>query len=173
MSVILEVNYSKKVGLPNYSSHSHSVTLRVELSDLSQLEKTNAELYQRIQASVDAQIVNAGHLPGETARAPSPTPSTSATSAPAPAASVPTNRPAPGDAWQCSPKQRELIEKIIRESQLDPTKIETLAQERFRTSLRSLNKLQASSLIDELIETHQRPAARHERRPAYAGRVRQ
>ncbi len=168
MSVILEVNYSKKVGLPNYSSHSHSVTLRVELSDLSQLEKTNADLYQRIQASVDSQIVNAGHLPGETApagRLPAPTTS-------APATASPASRPATDDTWQCSPKQRELIEKIIRESQLDIANIETLAKERFGTGLRQLNKLQASSLIDELIETHQRQGQRRDRRPAYSGRGR-
>jgi hypothetical protein len=172
MSVILEVNYSKKVGLPNYSSHSHSVTLRVELSDLSQLEKTNAELYQRIQASVDSQIVNAGHLPGETPPTTRQPVTASSTPTPSTPAAIPASRPPSEDNWQCSPKQRELIEKIIRESQLDIASIETLAQERFRTGLRQLNKLQASSLIDELIETHQRQNQRRDRRPAYAGRGR-
>jgi hypothetical protein len=171
MSVILEVNYAKKIGLPGYSSHQYSVNIRTELGDLSQLEKTNAELYARLQTAVDSQIVNAGHLPGETtptSRTPSPV---SAPTTSAPAASSPAGRPT-SDDWQCSPKQRELIEKIIRESQLVPANIETLAQERFGTGLRQLNKLQASSLIDELIETHQRQGQRRDRRPAYAGRGR-
>ncbi len=150
----IELTYSKKLGLPNYSSHSHSVTIRTELADLSQLEKTNAELYARLQASVDAQIVKAGHLPGET-RLPPPANPAPATSALA------------GDEWACSPKQRALIEKIVAENNLDKAAVENLAQERFKTGVKTLNKLQASSLIDELIETHQRPANRGR---AYAGR---
>ena len=173
MSVILEVNYAKKIGLPGFSSHQYSVNIRTELGDLSQLEKTNAELYARLQAAVDTQIVKAGHLPGETA----PTSRPPASSVPAAAASTssPAGRLAAaptGDAWQCSPKQRDLIEKIVRESQLDIANIETLSQERFHTGLRKLNKLQASSLIDELIETHQRQNQRRDRRPDYAGRGR-
>ena len=140
MSVFLEINYSKKVGLPNYSSHSHSVTVRTELADLSSLEKTNAELYARLQSAVDSQIVNAGHLP------PAETPARTTNP---PAAAKPT-----GDAWACSPKQRDFIEKIIRESQLAPGVVEKLATDRFSSQLRSLNKVQASALIDELIETH-------------------
>jgi len=73
MSVILEISYSKKVGLPAYSSHQCSLTIRTELSDLSQLEKTNAELYARLQQAVDSQIVNAGHLPTETPAKNTPT----------------------------------------------------------------------------------------------------
>ncbi len=34
MAVIIEANYSKKLGLPAYSSHSYSVTLRTEVADL-------------------------------------------------------------------------------------------------------------------------------------------
>ena len=138
MSVILEVSYSKKVGLPAYSSHSCSVTLRTELADLNQLEKTNAELYARLQASVDAQLVNAGHVPAETAR-------TNGTTTP------PAN-----DAWRCSDKQRDLILKITAEHALDKAAIEELAQSRFGAGVRQLNKVQASALIDELIETHGR-----------------
>ena len=135
MSVILEVSYSKKVGLPAYSSHSCSVTLRTELADLNQLEKTNAELYARLQASVDAQLVNTGHMPAETpARSTTP----------------------PADTWRCSDKQRDLILKIIGEHALDKASIEELAQSRFGAGVRQLNKVQASALIDELIETHGR-----------------
>jgi hypothetical protein len=157
MSVFLEINYSKKVGLPNYSSHSHSVTVRTELADLSRLEQTNAELYARLQSAVDSQIVNAGHLPpAEPAR----------TTNPPAAAAKPT-----GDSWACSPRQKELINKMISEHQLNPADIEKLASDRFKTGLRQLNKVQASSLIDELIETHgNRQQGRGQR--TYAGRGR-
>jgi hypothetical protein len=149
MSVILELNYAKKIGLPNYSSHQFAVTIRTELGDLSLLEKTNAELYARLQNAVDSQIVNAGHLPTETQP----------------------NRPStpPNDNWTCSPKQRELIQKIIGENQLNPADIEKLAVERFKTGLKQLNKVQASSIIDELIETHGKQG-RGQR--SYAGRGR-
>jgi hypothetical protein len=82
MSVILELNYAKKIGLPGYSSHQYSVTVRTELGDLSLLEKTNTELYARLQNAVDSQIVNAGHLPTEAQPNRSST-STSTSTAPA------------------------------------------------------------------------------------------
>ena len=157
MSVILEISYSKKVGLPAYSSHQCSLTIRTELSDLSLLEKTNAELYARLQQAVDSQIVNAGHLPTET-----------------PAKNTPTSPHAPAqgnDSWTCSPKQRDLIQKIIGENQLNPSQVEQLALDRFKTGLKQLNKVQASSLIDELIETHGQKSRGNQR--SFAGRGRQ
>jgi hypothetical protein len=36
--ITLEANYSKKIGLPGYSSHQFSVSLKSELSDVSQVE---------------------------------------------------------------------------------------------------------------------------------------
>ena len=38
MAIVLEANYAKKLGLPNFSSHQYSVTIRTELTDLSQVE---------------------------------------------------------------------------------------------------------------------------------------
>ncbi len=49
MPIFIEANYAKKIGLPDHSSHQFAVTLRTELGDLSQLEKTSAELYARLQ----------------------------------------------------------------------------------------------------------------------------
>ena len=31
MAIVLEANYAKKLGLPNFSSHQYSVTIRTEL----------------------------------------------------------------------------------------------------------------------------------------------
>ena len=51
--ITLEANYSKKIGLPGYSSHQFSVTLKSELSDIAQAEKESARLYEVLQHSVD------------------------------------------------------------------------------------------------------------------------
>ena len=58
------------------------------------------------------------------------------------------------DVWQCSPKQKELILKIVDENRLDKNEIEALARERFNTPVKALNKLQASGLIEELLEKY-------------------
>ncbi len=42
--ITLEANYSKKIGLPGYSSHQLSVTLKSELSDVSKVEQESARL---------------------------------------------------------------------------------------------------------------------------------
>ena len=143
MPIFIEANYAKKIGLPDYSSHQFAVTLRTELSDLSLLEKTSAELYVRLQQSVDSQIVNPGYVPG------SPLSSTKQTVPVASALGT-----APEDPWKCSEKQRDLILKIVNEHGLDKAEIEKLAQERYGIGVKQLNKLQASGLIDELLETH-------------------
>ena len=158
MAVIIEANYSKKLGLPEYSSHQYSVTLRTEIADLSQLEKVNAELYQRLQTAVDTQIVNPGFVPGKTTN-PQPV--------------RPVSTPANVDAWKCSDKQRDLILKIVDEHQLNKDEVDKLAQTRFGAGVKQLNKLQASSLIDELIETHGGKNQGNRTRQPYAGRARQ
>ena len=33
MALILEANYSKKIGLPGYLSHQFSITLKAEIAD--------------------------------------------------------------------------------------------------------------------------------------------
>jgi hypothetical protein len=66
-----------------------------------------------------------------------------------------TNSGADTSAWACSPKQRDLIEKIVRENDLDRREVDDLAKEMFDgTGVRQLNRLQASGLIDELLERH-------------------
>ena len=160
MPIFIEANYAKKIGLPDYSSHQFAVTLRTELSDLSQLEKTSAELYARLQQAVDSQIVNAGYVPGQTATPP-PKPANTLTPAAAPRGE---------DAWKCSDKQRDLIIKIVDEHRLNKEEVDQLAQTRFGVGVKQLNKLQASALIDELLETHgktEAPARRGDFRPAY------
>jgi hypothetical protein len=56
------------------------------------------------------------------------------------------------DVWKCSPAQKELILKITDENKLDKTKVDQLAQDRFGKGVKLLNKLEASGLIEELLE---------------------
>ena len=63
--ITLEANYSKKIGLPGYSSHQFSVTLKSELADVSKVEQESARLYDVLQQSVDSNIQQVGYLPTE------------------------------------------------------------------------------------------------------------
>jgi hypothetical protein len=66
MAIVLEANYAKKLGLPNYSSHQYSVTIRTELTDLSQVEAESAKLYRTLQDAVDREIQAVGFMPDAT-----------------------------------------------------------------------------------------------------------
>ena len=55
MAVILAITYQKKLGLPNFSSHSCSVSLTVEIPDVSAAAQESSRLYELLQAAVDAE----------------------------------------------------------------------------------------------------------------------
>ena len=137
--ITLEANYSKKIGLPGFSSHQFSVSLKTELTDLAQVPQESARLYAQLQQSVDHSIQQIGHLPGTNSNGNGHT-NGNGHSAPAP------------DKWSCSVKQRNLIAKIITEHTLNRTAVDRLAQDRFGKPAQALNKLEASGLIDELLE---------------------
>lgn len=135
--ITLECNYSKKLGLPQYSSHQFSITLRTEIADLAAVQTESSRLYALLQQSVDASLQQPGFLPA--------------------ANGISQNGASNGngngrqESWACSPKQRDLIVKIVEENKLDKNQVEALAQDRFGKSVRALNKLEASGLIDELL----------------------
>ena len=137
MAVVIEANYSKKLGLPGYSSHSYSVTIRSEIADLGQVERESSKLYAILQGCVDREIQETGFVP-EPAAAPART----------------TNGHANRQSWACSDKQRELILKIVDEHRLDKQEVEALAKELFQKPVKTLNKLETSGLIEELLKQH-------------------
>jgi len=151
--LILEVSYNKKLGLPGYSSHQYSLTLRAEIADVSQVSAKSQELHQLMQSCVDREIQQTGFLPSD-----SPVKRSNGTGN----GNLNANgnghqrqiRPAQEDAWKCSPKQKDLILKITDENRLDKNLVEKLAMERFGKGVRQLNKLEASGLIEELIEKY-------------------
>ena len=150
--ITLEANYSKKIGLPGYSSHQFSVTLKSELSDVSQVEQESARLYSILQQSVDSNIQQIGFLPGEAK------PNGNGNGNSHQRAARPAEEP-----WKCSDKQRDLILKVIAEHKLDKNNVEQLAQDRFGKGVKELNKLEASGLIEELLEQTGQSKPRNQR----------
>ena len=135
----LECNYSKKIGLPGYSSHQFMVTLRTEISDPGTVQAESDRLYGLLQTAVDRSLQQVGWLPPSTPKNGNGNGHSNGNG------NVP-------DRWACSDKQRDLILKITDEHQLDKNAVEQLAQDRFGKNVKALNKLEASGLIDELLE---------------------
>ena len=137
MAIILEAAYSKKLGLPNYSSHSYVVSIRTELSDLTQVEAESARLYALLQQSVDHEIQQVGFMPDATRygmdgadASQQPQPSQTSTNGNGHPADHPVHEQ-PGDHWVCSDKQKELILKLVEQHGLDKNEVEALAKEMF------------------------------------------
>ncbi len=159
MAIVLEATYSKKLGLPGYSSHQYSLTLRTEVAELTQVETESTRLHGLLQSSVDREIQNIGFLPGgNNGNRNAPTNPNSgnynARSNPPPPGNG--NEPGNGDPsrqeapWNCTSKQKQFILRLVEQFGLDKNRVEELAQEQFGKSVRQLNKLEASGLIEEL-----------------------
>ncbi len=139
--ITLEANYSKKLGLPGYSSHQYSLTVRKEVSDISQVEAESRALFTTLQTNVDRDIQQTGFLPESNNNGHRHNGNGHASG----------HRPQE-EKWACSDKQKTLILKIVEESKLDKAEVEKLAQDRFGKSVKALNKLEASGLIEELLQ---------------------
>ncbi len=157
MAIKLVSNYAKRLGLPGYSSHQFAVSMETELTDLGQVQGEVSRLYELLQDAVDREIQHTGFVPGHDY------------------GEVPQNGNGHGhvsfkanggnghrgmtpgtngnDHWSCSDKQRELIQKLVTENDLDRDTVEQIARDRFGAGVHQLNKLQASGLIGELLET--------------------
>jgi hypothetical protein len=141
MPIVFEARYSKKLGLPGYSSHEFAVSVRTELNDLTSIAPESERLYGMLQAAVDREIQKSGFLPEAAHKNGNGRP-------PNGNGTPPTN--GASDVWNCSEKQRNLIEQIVAEHHLDKNAVDALAKELFGKSVRALNKLEASGLIEEL-----------------------
>ncbi len=151
MAIRLIANYSKKLGLPGFSSHQFSVSVETELITTDGVAAEVARLYQLLQSNVDGQIQCTGFVPPKEYGFD-----------PAEASGAVDRKPGDppgggwqqGPAWKCSDRQRDLILKLVEEHQLDKAAVEALATERFGKGVRHLNKVEASGLIDELLDAH-------------------
>jgi len=155
MAVKLIANYSKRLGLPGYSSHQFSISVETELLNVDNVAGESERLYSLLQKSVDEQIQNAGFVPPD-GYGKEPVNGNRRDQA--------TGGSNGNGAWRCSEKQQNLIEKIVQEHNLDKREVENLAVEMFGTGVRQLDKLQASGLIDELIDRYGKDR-RQTRRP--------
>lgn len=162
MAIKLIANYSKRLGLPNYSSHQFSASVEVELVTTDDIPTESERLYQVLQSNVDQQMLQTGFVPPDDyGTIPSNDNSAGFIRDP----STPNNGHANlngsnwqnGRAWKCSDKQKDLILKLVEEHRLDKAAVESLSVERFGKGVRQLNKVEASGLIDELLDTHGRP----------------
>ena len=177
MATILSANYSKKLGLPAFSSHSFSASVQIELSDLSQAADECRRLYQMLQQSVDREIQQVGFVPdpctygvidgrasfgsGSPVQGERSRPSTVNGNA----------RPAsgPGDSWICTDGQREFILRLVSDHQLNKQRVDDLAVKLFGIGVRHLNKMQASQLIDDLLTQVGKPRQSRWRNPPSNG----
>jgi hypothetical protein len=148
----------KEAGPDGYSSHQYSVSIRTELTDLSQVEQESSMLYRLLLDAVDQSIHEVGFMPdahtyGSATNGASP-PATNGRSHHHHAnGNGHTNGSSTG-AWRCSDKQRGLIEKVVREKNIDKREVEQIALEMFGAGVRQLDRLQASGLINELFERY-------------------
>ena len=163
MAIKLIANYSKRLGLPGYSSHQYSVSVETELNTTDDIPGAAARLYRTLQDDVDRQMQQTGFVPPSdygmepAAKPAAPQPNTqqhAQTANQGPPSSQQEPDWKSGPAWRCSDKQRELIIKLADEHQIERAEIEQIATDLMGKRLCELNKLEASSLIDELLDTY-------------------
>lgn len=185
MAVILQMTYMKKLGLPNFSSHSCAVQLTVEIPDVSVVGQETTKLYQLLQSAVDNEIQEVGFMPDATTYGMnnSPTPNNgnghhgngqqsgngyssrpNGNTHQRPSGNGYTGNhgngyhPANGNGnheqWNCTDGQKGLILRVVNENsdKLSKADVENTAQQMFGVGVRQLDKMQASQLIEDLLE---------------------
>lgn len=159
MALKLIANYSKRLGLPGYSSHQFSVSVETEISNIDGVAEESSRLYQLLQQNVDEEIQRTGFVPdegygiGEQGARNGRRNGTNGHSAPA-NGNGSNGHAANSDAWACSEKQQDLIIKLVDEHGLDKGQVDDTSREMFGVGVRELNKLQASGLIDRILDEH-------------------
>jgi hypothetical protein len=147
MGVILEAQYSKKIGLPSYSSHAFSVTIRTEIADVTDVQRQAGQLYALLQESVDRNIQEVGFTPDGNGHG-SPVPPINGHATEQPRSN--------GDhsQWACSDKQKALILKLVEDYHLQKNAVEERSKQLFEKPVKVLNRLEASGLIESLLQEY-------------------
>lgn len=76
----------------------------------------------------------------------------------------------PSDEWACSPKQKELILKLMTDHDLDKQSIEAKSREWHSKPVKTLNKVEASAFIADLIDVYGKNGAKRGVRPVNGSR---
>ena len=148
MAIILEAAYSKKLGLPNFSSHSYVVSIRTELSDINQVPEESSKLYKMLQEAVDKEIQEVGFMPDATQYGMNGTSNGNGRE---------TNgngHRQTGEGTPITPKQLDLVNRIVRENNVNKDEVERLSMDMFGVGVSKTNRMQASNLIDALFEQY-------------------
>ena len=160
----LEVSYGKKLGLPRYSSHSHFVTVTVEVESAKQIGPETAKLYKTLQREVDKNLRSVGYLGEDEPKQPvgkvgkgkvvpllliGDVPSLEKGKAKLAKAI------APPSGWLCSDTQRAMILNLVDEYDLEKKQVETFAKSLHGVGVRGLNRHQAEEFVQQLIERHE------------------
>ena len=135
MALTITATVSKKVGKPNYGSEGFTLTVQSEVTNLDQVKEESHRLYLLLSDSVSQELAGSSTDPAPK-------------NAEWPTIVRNTNQQ---QEWKCSPAQRLLIEKIANENNV-MSEAESLADEMFSSGLAGLNKMQASSLLQEMID---------------------
>ena len=151
MAIKLIAAYSKKAGLPGYSSHQFSVSIETELPNIDNVAADSARLYESLQGVVDQQIQKTGFVP--------------------PNGYGLNGDQAPphhhrNDGAGISSRQLDLIHRIIKENNANKGEIDQLSVEMFGGGIRTLNRMQASNFIDALFERYPRRSGQRQSQPA-------
>jgi hypothetical protein len=157
MAVKLIANYSKRLGLPGYSSHQFSVSVETELMNVDDVADESERLYSLLQKSVDEQMQNTGFVPPdgygmEPANGNGRHRTATNGNGNGHSGNNGNSHRAPADNWNCTEGQQKLILQLVHDHRLDKAEIETMAQQLFGIGVKQLNKMQASNLIDDLLE---------------------
>ncbi|MCG8602263.1 MAG: hypothetical protein MI807_19110 [Verrucomicrobiales bacterium] len=161
MAIKLIGNYAKRLGLPGYSSHQFSVSDETELTDSGDIQGEATRIYHLLQDAVDRQIQETGFVPDDgygfsdnsSSRAETNGNHNGQHRLNGGNGHNGNGSNGQSDSWSCSEKQKKFIEKLIAENNLDQDTVEEIARDRFGLWIWQLNKLQASGLISELLES--------------------
>ena len=139
MAILLEFNYGKKLGLPNFSSHNFGVSMKAEVNDPEAIPEEAERVYSILQQSVDREIANPGFVPSGNDKA----------------MQVQTNgnnAKTDPDDWNCTIRQRGLILSILERNDLNAEVVEDLADDLCGKPMSDLNKGQVSAVITEVLD---------------------
>jgi hypothetical protein len=170
MAIKLISRYSKRLGLPGYSSHEFSVCVESEINSMDDVKNESARLYDTLQSSIDDQIQQTGFVPessyGKEATSHRPLPSRNGNG------NGHTHQNG-SDIWACTDRQKELLLKLVADNNLDKQEVENLAAEWQRVPVKTMNKLMMSAFIRDIIDHYDlQNKPRRSIRPAHGPRPR-
>ena len=145
MAVMLDINYSKKLGLPNYSSHSLGVGLKAEVANLDEVQGEVEKAYSLLQSAVDSQIVHKGYVSNED-KGENGTDQVQKTQGKVNGGAT------DPDKWNCTVRQRGLIVSVIERNGLDLRVVDDLANDLCGKPMSDLGKAQVSEVIGQVLD---------------------